>query len=101
GIDIARAAVVRQAAILHRLAGALLLSAVVAGLLLAAVRTRTGIGLGGALGLILELLDQLIEAGHHFLLDLLCLGSAAGQLEPALDVIHLAGDLAQVLLTPR
>src|SRR5205085_10882787 len=54
--------------------------------------------------LVLQLFDDLVEAGDDLLLNLLGPGAAARQLQPALDVVHLAGDATQpakdVRLTP-
>src|SRR5262249_26711463 len=44
------------------------------------------------LGLVFEFLDDLVKASDDFLLELLRLRTAAGQIETPLDVLHLASD---------
>src|SRR5262249_32051084 len=67
----------------------------------AAIRSATPVGsAAAAFLLVLQLLDQFVEAVDDVLLDLLGDGPAAGQLEPAAAVVHLAGDPVEVLLFP-
>src|SRR5262249_31129809 len=72
----------------------------------AAVRAAVAVGSGPAwlavlFGFVLQLANELIEPGDDFLLNLLRLRTAPGQVEPPLDVFHFAGDRRQVLFLPR
>src|SRR5262249_39247107 len=93
-------------AILHRALG--VGAAARAGAAGAAVGAATAVGVAATptatapaaalLGLVLQLLDQLVQAVDDLLLDLLGLRAAAAQVQPALAVIHQPADVPQVLL---
>src|SRR5581483_10117591 len=76
-----------------------------AGLALAAGGTIAAVPLTLTLALTLLLiflfLDHLVQTNEDFALHLLRLLTAAIEVEAALDVVHLAGDPAQVLVLPR
>src|SRR5262249_40683461 len=91
GIDVAGAAIGCDVAILHRRAG--VGAAAVARL--AAVGATAAVAVAASLGLVFQLLDDFVEASDDLFLNLLGLRAAAGKLQPALHVIHLAGHGAE------
>ena len=95
-IDHTRAAVLAAVTVLLRLRR--ISSRRTAGL--PTVRSGTTVG-SGPLLLVLQLLDDFIKSPNHLVLHLLGLRTAAGQLQPPLDVVHLARDPTQVLVLPR
>src|SRR5262245_7315163 len=98
GLNLTRTAVVAAVRVLHRarrLVGVAGLVALLVALAAGAVAARAV-----AILVVLEFLDDLVEASDDFLLELLGLLAAAGQVEPALNVVHLASNGGQVLLLP-
>src|SRR5947209_295282 len=67
-VNLARAAIVGDAAVLHRIVG------------LSATRRAAAVGTGAAVGVggLFQLLDELVQPSDDFLLDLLRLRAAAG-----------------------